>query len=56
MRTHVIEAGELLMTRMAALEPGRSRRSQATDIRPRALADRGQSASTASAPQRQDER
>lgn len=29
-RTHVIEAGELLMTRMAALEPGHSRRPQAT--------------------------
>lgn len=29
-RTHVIEAGELLMTRMAALEPGRSKRPQAT--------------------------
>ncbi len=27
-RAHVIEAGELLMTRMAALEPGRTRRSQ----------------------------
>jgi DNA-binding GntR family transcriptional regulator len=29
-RTHVIEAGELLMTRMAALEPARSRRPHAT--------------------------
>jgi DNA-binding GntR family transcriptional regulator len=29
-RTHVIEAGELLMTRMAALEPTRSRRPQST--------------------------
>lgn len=29
-RAHVIEAGELLMTRMAALEPTRSRRSTAT--------------------------
>lgn len=30
MRTHVIEGGELLMTRMAALEPSRSRRRAAT--------------------------
>ena len=29
-RTHVIEGGELLMTRMAALEPSRTRRSQST--------------------------
>lgn len=31
-RTHVIEAGELLMTRMAALETTRSRRSPATSF------------------------
>jgi len=31
-RTHVIEAGELLMTRMAALEPPRSRRSPSTSF------------------------
>ena len=31
-RTHVIEAGELLMTRMAALEPGRSRRPPSTSF------------------------
>jgi DNA-binding GntR family transcriptional regulator len=30
MRTHVIEGGELLMTRMAALEPSRTRRRAAT--------------------------
>jgi DNA-binding GntR family transcriptional regulator len=30
--THVIEAGELLMTRMAALEPHRARRSQVTSF------------------------
>lgn len=29
-RTHVIEAGELLMTRMAALDPGRTKRPRAT--------------------------
>lgn len=29
-RTHVIEAGELLMTRMAALEPGRAKRPLST--------------------------
>lgn len=29
-RAHVIEAGELLMTRVAALDPSRTRRSQAT--------------------------
>ncbi len=29
-RTHVIEGGELLMTRMAALEPSRSRKSHST--------------------------
>lgn len=31
-RTHVIEAGELLMTRMAALEPARQRRPQSTSF------------------------
>jgi DNA-binding GntR family transcriptional regulator len=31
-RTHVIEAGELLMTRMAALEPTRARRPQSTSF------------------------
>ncbi len=31
-RTHVIEAGELLMTRMSALEPSRSRRPQSTSF------------------------
>lgn len=31
-RTHVLEAGELLMTRMAALEPNRARRPQATSF------------------------
>lgn len=31
-RTHVIEGGELLMTRMAALEPNRGRRLQATSF------------------------
>jgi DNA-binding GntR family transcriptional regulator len=31
-RTHVIEAGELLMTRMSALEPTRSRRLKSTDF------------------------
>lgn len=31
-RTHVIEGGELLMTRMAALEPNRARRPQATSF------------------------
>jgi DNA-binding GntR family transcriptional regulator len=31
-RMHVIEAGELLMTRMAALEPARSRRIPSTSF------------------------
>lgn len=31
-RTHVIEAGELLMTRMAALEPNRARHPQSTSF------------------------
>ena len=31
-RTHVIEGGELLMTRMSALEPSRSRRPQSTSF------------------------
>ena len=31
-RTHVIEGGELLMTRMAALEPSRARRPDATSF------------------------
>jgi DNA-binding GntR family transcriptional regulator len=31
-RTHVIEGGELLMTRMAALEPNRARRPEATSF------------------------
>ena len=45
--THVIEAGELLMTRMAPLEAGRSKRSRHRIVRPRSLAVRNHAASAA---------